>query len=54
MDTDRWLSGGDRNALRSKEEALREQKYGSRRNKALTVDLDLAGRRAVQEKTVVG
>lgn len=54
VDSNRWLSGGERDALQSKEADLREKKYGSRKNKALTVHLDLAGRRAVQEEAVVG
>lgn len=42
----------DKEALRTKEEALREEKYGSRRNKAFT--LDIAGRKVVEEKKLVG
>lgn len=54
VDSNRWLSGDQRDALRSKESSLREQKYSSRQKKALTVELDLVGRKAISEDTVVG
>lgn len=52
MDANRWLSVDDKEALKTKEEALREQKYGSRRNKAFT--FDIAGRKVVEEKKFIG
>lgn len=52
MDTNRWLSADDREALQKKEAALRELKYGSRRNKAVT--LDLAGRKVLEEDKTIG
>lgn len=52
MDTNRWLSADDREALQKKEAALRELKYGSRRNKAVT--LDLAGRKVLEEDRTIG
>ena len=54
MDTNRWLSIAEKESLQDKAAHLREQKYGSRRNKAVTVDLDIGGRKAVEEKVVVG
>lgn len=54
VDSNRWLSSDQRDALESKETNLREQKYGSQRNKPLTVELDLVGRKAIQESVVVG
>lgn len=54
VDSNRWLSGDERDTLQSKESSLREQKYGSLRDKALTVELDFAGRRAIAEEVVVG
>ena len=52
VDTNRWLSSDAREALRTKEDSLREQKYGSRRTKAVT--LDIAGRRVLEEDTNIG
>lgn len=48
MDANRWLSVDDKDALKAKEESLREQKYGSRRNKAFT--FDIASRKVVEEE----
>lgn len=52
VDTNRWLSHDERDALQKKEESLRASKYGSRRKKAVT--LDIAGRRVIEEEEVVG
>ena len=52
MDSNRWLTEEQRDALRKKEEELREIKYGSRRNKPVT--LDYAGRRVVEEDSKMG
>ena len=52
VDSNRWLTEGQRGALRKREEELRDIKYGSRRNKAIT--LDFAGRRVVEEDSQVG
>ncbi|KAJ8029259.1 Activating signal cointegrator 1 [Holothuria leucospilota] len=46
-DSNHWLSTKDRKALQAKKEQLKEQKYGSRRNKKVT--LDFAGRRVIEE-----
>lgn len=43
----RWLSKQERDALRKKEEELREKRYGSRRQQKIT--LDFAGRRVIDE-----
>ncbi len=52
VESNRWISGGERDALRQKEEELREAKYGSRRNRAIT--LDFAGRKVVEEEQQLG
>jgi len=52
VDSNRWLTEGQRGGLRKREEELRDIKYGSRRNKAIT--LDFAGRRVVEEDSQVG
>lgn len=46
-DTNRWLPKKERDALRKKEEELREKRYGSRRE--MKVTLDFAGRRVIDE-----
>lgn len=53
-DSNRWLSASEREALQTKQDVLREQKYGSRRNKALTMDIDIKGKKAVEENVKVG
>ena len=52
VDTNQWLSEQERMRLRKREEELREQRHGSRRNKAVT--LDFAGRRVMEEESKVG
>lgn len=54
MDTNRWLSIDEKESLQDKASRLREKKYGSRRSKAVTVDLDIGGRKAVEERVVIG
>ena len=46
-DTNRWLSKKERDALRKKEDELREKRHGSRRE--MKVTLDFAGRRVIDE-----
>ena len=46
-DTNRWLSKKERDALKKKEEELREKRYGSRRQ--MKVTLDFAGRKVLDE-----
>ncbi len=48
VDSNRWLSGGEKERLRSKEEALREKRHESRRTKAVTIDF--AGRKIIEDK----
>ena len=50
-DSNRWLSKRERDALRKKEEDLREKRHGSRRQ--MKVTLDFAGRRVIDEKEVL-
>jgi len=52
VDSDRWLSASEKEALHSKQESLREKKYGSRLNRGVT--LDIAGKRVVEEDVKVG
>ena len=52
MDSNRWMTQKEREKLRAKEDELRRQKHGSRRNQAIT--LDFAGRKVIEEKSVVG
>ncbi len=52
VDSNRWLSASEKEALRNKQESLREQKYGSRRTKAVT--LDIMGKKVVEEEVKVG
>lgn len=47
VDNDKWLTKGQRERLRKKEEALRENRHGSRLNKKLT--FDFAGRRVIED-----
>ena len=46
-DTNRWLSKKERDALRKKEDELREKRHGSRRE--IKVTLDFAGRKVIDE-----
>lgn len=46
-DSNRWLSKKEKDALRKKEEELREKRHGSRRQMKIT--LDFAGRRVIDE-----
>ena len=46
-DTNRWLSKKERDALRKKEDELREKRHGSRRE--MKVTLDFAGRKVIDE-----
>lgn len=46
-DTNRWLSKQERDALRKKEDELREKRHGSRRQMKIT--LDFAGRKVIDE-----
>ena len=48
VDSNRWLSGGEKKRLRSKEDALREKRHESRRTKAVTIDF--TGRKIVEDK----
>ncbi|XP_064390454.1 activating signal cointegrator 1-like [Halichondria panicea] len=48
VDSNRWLSGGEKERLRSKEDALREKRHESRRTKAVTIDF--TGRKIVEDK----
>lgn len=50
-DTNRWLPKKERDALRRKEEELREKRHGSRRE--MKVTLDFAGRRVIDENESV-
>ena len=52
VDSNRWISKGERDALRQKEDEVREARYGSRRTKAVT--LDFAGRKVVEEEQQIG
>ena len=52
VDSDRWLSASEKEALRSKQESLRERKYGSRLRRDVT--LDIAGKKVVEEDVKVG
>lgn len=52
VETNQWISSDQREALQSKDAALREAKYGSRRNKVVT--LDIAGKQVLKEEDVVG
>lgn len=46
-DSNRWLSKNERDALRKKEDELREKRHGSRRE--MKVTLDFAGRKVIDE-----
>ncbi|XP_077989088.1 activating signal cointegrator 1-like [Glandiceps talaboti] len=50
-DTNRWLSKTERDALKKREDQLREVRHGSRRNKKVT--LDFAGRQVLDDNEVV-
>ena len=52
VDSNRWITHEDKKKLRAKEEELRRLKYDSRGNKAIT--LDFAGRKVIEDPTVVG
>ena len=52
VDSNQWMSDKEREALRKREDQLREQRHGSRRNKAIT--LDFAGRRVVEDDNDIG
>ncbi len=52
VDSSRWLSVGERERLRSKEETLRDKIHESRRNKPLTIDF--AGRKIVENTEKIG
>lgn len=47
VDANRWLSTQEKVGLHKKEEELREKRHGSRRNRAIT--LDIAGRRVIED-----
>ena len=47
-DSNKWLSKADREALKKREEELRSQRHGSRKDRKVT--LDFAGRRVLEEK----
>ncbi|PIK47212.1 putative activating signal cointegrator 1-like [Apostichopus japonicus] len=49
-DSNQWLSTTDRKILQEKKDHLMEHKYGSRRNKKVT--LDFAGRKVIEEADV--
>ena len=50
-DTNKWLPKKERDALRKKEEELREKRHGSRRQ--MKVTLDFAGRKVIDENEPV-
>lgn len=52
VDTTSWTSAEEKEALQQREKELREKKFGSRWNKAFT--LDIAGRKVVEEQPQIG
>ena len=48
----KWLSKGDRDALRKREEELRSQRHASRKDRKVT--LDFAGRRVLEVENDAG
>ena len=52
VDATSWASAEEKAALEKRERELRELKYGSRRNKAFT--LDIAGKKVVEESSKIG
>ena len=52
VDATSWKSPQEKAALVQREEELREKKFGSRRNRAVT--LDIAGRKVVEEHSEIG
>ena len=52
VDAMSWASAEEKAALEKREKELRELKYGSRRNKAFT--LDIAGKKVVEERSEIG
>ena len=52
VDATSWKSPQEKAALVQREEELREKKFGSHRNRAVT--LDIAGRRVVEEHSEIG
>ena len=52
VDANRWLSTQEKAGLHKKEEELREKRHGSRRNRAIT--LDIAGRRVIEDDPRTG
>ena len=54
VDADRWLSSREKEALRKKDRELREEKYGSRKNRSRAVTLDIGGRQVREEEQASG
>ena len=52
VDSNKWLSKADREALRKREEELRAQRHASRKDRKVT--LDFAGRRVLEEENDAG
>jgi hypothetical protein len=48
-DSNQWLTKDDREMLRKREEELRSQRHGSRKDRKIT--LDFAGRQVIEEDT---
>lgn len=54
VDSNRWLSSEEKEALLSKDKALREEKYGSRRKRAVVASMDISGHQIREEDRALG
>lgn len=52
VDATSWSSPEEKAALQQREKELRDKKYGSRRNKAFT--LDITGKKVVEDSSEIG